>query len=53
MQRTLDELIEVEAHHLAFWQKFFNLALDRYVIAFSVLAACASALAFGSINLTA
>ena len=26
---------------------FFNLALDRYVIAFSVLAACASALAFG------
>ena len=29
MQRTLDELIAVEAHHLAFWQKFFNLALDR------------------------
>jgi VIT1/CCC1 family predicted Fe2+/Mn2+ transporter len=29
MQRTLAELIEVEAHHLAFWQKFFNLALDR------------------------
>jgi len=28
-------------------QIFFNLALDRYVIAFSVLAACASALAFG------
>ena len=28
-------------------QLFFNLALDRYVIAFSVLAACASALAFG------
>jgi predicted permease len=26
---------------------FFNLALDRYVIAFSVLAACVSALAFG------
>jgi VIT1/CCC1 family predicted Fe2+/Mn2+ transporter len=29
MQRTLDELIAVEAHHLAFWQKFFNLPLDR------------------------
>jgi VIT1/CCC1 family predicted Fe2+/Mn2+ transporter len=29
MQRTLDELIAVESHHLAFWQKFFNLALDR------------------------
>jgi predicted permease len=28
-------------------QLFFNLAVDRYVIAFSVLAACASALAFG------
>ena len=28
-------------------QLFFNLALDRSVIAFSVLAACASALAFG------
>ena len=28
-------------------QLFFNLALDRYVIGFSVLAACASALAFG------
>lgn len=29
IQRTLDELIAVEAHHLAFWQKFFNLTLDR------------------------
>ncbi|CAI4030693.1 hypothetical protein DNFV4_01121 [Nitrospira tepida] len=29
MRRTLDELIAVEAHHLAFWQKFFNLKLDR------------------------
>lgn len=29
MQRTLDELIAVEAHHLAFWQKFFTLPLDR------------------------
>jgi putative ABC transport system permease protein len=28
-------------------QLFFNLAVDRYVVAFSVLAACASALAFG------
>lgn len=29
MQWTLDELIAVEARHLAFWQKFFNLTLDR------------------------
>lgn len=26
---TLDELITVETAHLAFWQKFFNLHLDR------------------------
>ena len=26
---TLDELIKVETAHLAFWQKFFNLHLDR------------------------
>lgn len=28
-QQTLDELIVVEIQHLAFWQKFFNLKLDR------------------------
>lgn len=29
MQRTLSELIEVETHHFAFWQKFFQLSVDR------------------------
>ena len=29
MQRTLSELIDVETHHLAFWQKFFDLNIDR------------------------
>jgi VIT1/CCC1 family predicted Fe2+/Mn2+ transporter len=28
-QRTLDALIDVEIQHLAFWQKFFNLTLER------------------------
>lgn len=28
-QATLDELIKVEAQHLAFWQKFFGQRLDR------------------------
>jgi VIT1/CCC1 family predicted Fe2+/Mn2+ transporter len=28
-QQTLDELIAVEVQHLAFWQKFFSLKLDR------------------------
>lgn len=29
VHQTLDELIRVETSHLAFWQKFFNLHLDR------------------------
>lgn len=29
VHETLDELIKVETSHLAFWQKFFNLHLDR------------------------
>lgn len=29
VHETLDELITVETAHLAFWQKFFNLHLDR------------------------
>ena len=29
VHHTLDELITVEAGHLAFWQKFFDLRLDR------------------------
>ena len=29
VHETLDELIKVETAHLAFWQKFFNLALSR------------------------
>jgi len=28
VQKTLDELIEVETQHLAFWQKFFDLKRD-------------------------
>ncbi|MGQ0694954.1 MAG: VIT1/CCC1 transporter family protein [Nitrospiraceae bacterium] len=29
VHETLDELIKVETSHLAFWQKFFDLSLDR------------------------
>jgi VIT1/CCC1 family predicted Fe2+/Mn2+ transporter len=29
VHETLDELIKVETSHLAFWQKFFDLRLDR------------------------
>ena len=29
VHHTLDELIKVETSHLAFWQKFFDLKLDR------------------------
>ena len=29
LRRILDELIPVEERHLAFWQKFFGLSLDR------------------------
>lgn len=29
VHETLDELIKVETSHLAFWQKFFDLKLDR------------------------
>jgi vacuolar iron transporter family protein len=29
VHKTLDELIEVETRHLAFWQKFFNLKFNE------------------------
>src|SRR5919108_4391637 len=29
LRRVLDELIPVETRHVAFWQKFFGLELDR------------------------
>lgn len=33
VRETLDELIKIEAAHLAFWQKFFNLTLDQLNLA--------------------